>query len=167
MDNLSSKVTNHSINFIRDQIRKKTNYEFPYYTNTNAVENIVSDRNEFPYPRYYRGRADINVPIVYEREAGYRMAKPFKFHFKSNFDAKPRMCFQYPCTVDFPCRAPVSHPNAYCNKKKCKGKGCSDQQGAVIPSGDAEQPYSTDYTTYSSEDDTPIPIPCQYINISP
>ena len=38
MDNLSSKVTNHSIQYIQNQIRMKTNYAFPYYTNTNAVK---------------------------------------------------------------------------------------------------------------------------------
>ena len=58
MDNLSSKVTNHSIQYIQNQIQRKTNYSLPYYTNTNAVKNIVTDRNEFPYPRYYSGRAD-------------------------------------------------------------------------------------------------------------
>ena len=134
MDNLSSKVTNHSITYIQDQIRKKTDYAFPYYTNTNAVKNIITDRNEFPYPRFYRGRANINIPIVYEREAGYRLVKPFKFHFKSNFDATPRMCFQYPCTVDFPCRAPVPlEPNAYWINKKCKGRKdvVQDQKGEI------------------------------------
>lgn len=157
MDKLSQEVTNDSIKYIQQQIRRKTNYSLPYYTTTNAIKNSITDRNEFPYPRNYRGQANSLTPIIVEREAGYRMAKPFRFRFKSNYNAKPRMCFQYPCTVDFPCRA-IEHHKSSSKSSKC---------ASGVSTEDADQSYSTDYTTYSTEDDTPIPLPGAHIVISP
>lgn len=103
---LSDSTTDANITFVRNQIANKVNYNMPYYARTNDVNKCITDMDVFPYQRFYRGNAEKNYPIVYDRAAGWRP------RFDKENSPTPYLvpkadpvdyCFEAPCSTVYPC----------------------------------------------------------------
>jgi hypothetical protein len=69
-NDLTARLNEHSIEFIRSQIQKKLNG--PYFSTNSATTNVVTDMDHHPYSRWFRGVYYFPNPIIMEREAGWR-----------------------------------------------------------------------------------------------
>lgn len=58
-------------NNIQEQIKNKKNHN-PHFATTKQAKSVITDYDTFPYPRYFRGKPGSTLPIVAEREAGWR-----------------------------------------------------------------------------------------------
>lgn len=82
--------------------RKKYNTE-PYYATKRNVVQVITDYDELPYKRWYREIPEINVPIIAEREAGYRpLIKNIYIENKTEPE-KINHCFESACSIVYPC----------------------------------------------------------------
>ena len=69
-----------NVHNIRSQIYRKLE-DRPYIAPGNAVSEVYTDQDSFPYTRWYRGIAHYHdKPVVAEREAGYRPRKDQCYH---------------------------------------------------------------------------------------
>lgn len=74
----------------------------PFYSSGPTV---ITDMDNFPYKRYYRGRHDSDVPIIMDREAGWRQ------RCENNYAPVlpalevfyPNHCFQTATSTVYPC----------------------------------------------------------------
>lgn len=64
-------INSRNIENIRYQINMKKGSR-PYFSTSNTNRNVITDYDTFPYIRYFRGEAHSDLPIVAEREAGWR-----------------------------------------------------------------------------------------------
>jgi hypothetical protein len=73
-ENYAPKVNINERNMrnIQVEIQRKKYSEKPYFATHKNVVQVVTDYDELPYKRWYRGIPELEVPIVAEREAGYR-----------------------------------------------------------------------------------------------
>lgn len=98
------QMTVNNIEFVRSQIPYKQNYEFPYYAYEKDTYAVLTDFDHFPYKRAFRGIYDSSMPIILEREAGFRPRNDSCYKFVSMPEtSKPSYCWQYPCTNIMPC----------------------------------------------------------------
>ena len=67
----SKFLTDNNIMNVREQINKKKGLN-PYFATGDLVVGVVTDQDVFPYQRMFRGVPESSVPIVYERETGWR-----------------------------------------------------------------------------------------------
>lgn len=99
-------LNEHNVKNIREQIHAKK-MSTPYYATANQAKEVVTDYDTFPYPRYFRGVARSSVPIVAEREAGWRPRHDncYKVNEPANLPGAPypNNCFQAPCSTVYPC----------------------------------------------------------------
>ena len=91
---------------VRDQIaRKKGNT--PYFSNDNIVLGILTDYDNFPYNRFFRGIPSYSEPIVAEREAGWRIRNDDYYNRSVSYpevsEPYPNHCFQTACSTVRPC----------------------------------------------------------------
>jgi hypothetical protein len=104
--NITPVLNEYNIENIRSQIQAKK-MSLPYYSTANQAMEVVTDYDTFPYPRYFRGVANSTLPIVAEREAGWRMRRDecYKVIEPDNLPKKdpPNLCFQAPCSTVYPC----------------------------------------------------------------
>lgn len=90
----------HNVQF---EIKRKKYNERPYYATHSNVVQVVTDYDELPYKRWYRGFPESDVPIVAEREAGYRpLIRKIYFEEKSEPE-KINHCFESAGSVVYPC----------------------------------------------------------------
>ena len=54
------------------QIEQKTKYGKSFYATNESVGKTITDMDNFPYQRFYRGQYQSNEPIIFDRKAGYR-----------------------------------------------------------------------------------------------
>jgi hypothetical protein len=101
------KVTQNNVLYVREQIAKKLNYDMPYYARQQDVRRPVTDMDEFPYQRFYRGRYDINEPVVFDRDAGWRPRFDgcYKPQFVMEPTSTPAHCFETACSTVYPCNS--------------------------------------------------------------
>lgn len=97
-----------NVEFIRDQIDIKTSSSEPYYATVAHAKGVITDYDEFPYRRHYRGYYASANPIVDQRAAGFRPRidscyKPEMY--KQDTFCKPDLCWQSGSTVTYPCRS--------------------------------------------------------------
>lgn len=90
---------------IRAQINQKLNYSQPWYASANLAASVITDHDNFPYTRFYRGDFRKENPSVFEREAGYRKVnnscyRPMHVFPKSS---EPNLCWEGPCSWNGPC----------------------------------------------------------------
>ncbi len=107
----SEQVTLHNVHFVRQQIGHKLNYNTPYYATADTVGHSETDMDHFPYKRFFRGEYSDRNPIVLDREAGYR--KRIDACYRDLSITEPsyhEFCWQYPCSMLFPCNAPPPKP---------------------------------------------------------
>jgi hypothetical protein len=55
------------------QIKKKLDYNTPYYGKLGEVLYAETDFDNFPYNRFFRGVFNNPNPVIYDRKAGYRV----------------------------------------------------------------------------------------------
>ena len=100
-----SDLTANNINSIRYQIGLKLNYNVPYYATREAAGSVITDMDNFPYRRFFRGVYDESNPVVMEREAGYRPRRDSCYTKLSIPNpTKPNYCWEYPCSTVRPCK---------------------------------------------------------------
>ena len=92
-----------NVNFITEEI-KKLNGPKPYFFNPINNKEVITDYDNFPYNRWYRGSYKIDVPIIAEREAGWRVINNecYKDPINHGIPLKPKNIFQAACTTIFP-----------------------------------------------------------------
>ena len=108
---------------IQQWIQQKTNppsrsTDRVFITPASYLTHIATDLNEFPYPRYFRGRALSDVPYIFDREAGFQnilqVRDPSTVSPIANLATTDLYCFQPPCGTIFPCQA---NPNNRMNSQ--------------------------------------------------
>ncbi len=100
----SGERNNKNLENVRTQIIYKLNYNNPYYGGINPASSIVTDMDNFPYNRYFRGRHNCSNPIVFEREAGFRPLETKCYRTRCNIThVKPNYCFQFAPSTTIPC----------------------------------------------------------------
>ena len=99
-------INQNNMDIIRFQIAKKNDYSRPYYATREIAESCITDFDEFPYKRFFRGDYTKTTPTVIEREAGWRPLNNNCYTFEQ--ESKPcnaGFCWQYPCSTTHPCTA--------------------------------------------------------------
>jgi hypothetical protein len=71
MSNLTNMINRNNIDSVRQQIMYK-NSSMPFIPTLTNSSSVVTDMDEFPYKRYFRGIYYLSDPTVAEREAGWR-----------------------------------------------------------------------------------------------
>lgn len=90
---------------IEQQIFEKIHSSTPYFPPPRQIFDVVTDVNEQPYRRFFRGRPSSNEPIVWEREAGYNTIRgEIKNPTRVARTGGPP-CFQLPCSTILPCKS--------------------------------------------------------------
>jgi hypothetical protein len=100
-------VNQSNVKNIRQQIARKKE-STPYHATVTQSVQVLTDYDTFPYPRYYRGVPDSTVPIIAEREAGWRPRHDTCYSVVEPNDVPlypeyPNNCFQAACSTVFPC----------------------------------------------------------------
>ena len=103
-NNFTSVINNANVQNVRDQIAIKKG-SLPYLATVNQSSQVVTDYDTFPYPRYFRGVPESTVPIVAEREAGWRPRHDncYKVLEPQGEIRYPNHCWQGPCSLVLPC----------------------------------------------------------------
>lgn len=103
MSDLTARINEHSIEYIRSQIAKRNSV--PYFASNKAVTNVVTDMDHHPYTRWFRGVYYYPDPIIMEREAGWRPRKDSCYSVNSPpvIEENPSHCFESACSTIFPC----------------------------------------------------------------
>ena len=106
----SEDINTRNTQNIRYQINNKKGF-CPYYGTRMNNKNVITDYDTFPYSRYFRGDAHSDIPIVAEREAGWRPRNEdcYDSKYVRNESQKkhhdivtPRNFFQPPCSTVYP-----------------------------------------------------------------
>lgn len=82
---LTPLMNESNVGTVRTLISRKISH-IPYYATEQQAMSTFTDQDHFPYTRYYRGIAESSVPIVMEREAGWRPLN--------------NQCYRYCCCCD-------------------------------------------------------------------
>ena len=76
---------------------------FPFYSSGPTIE---TDTDVFPYPRYFRGIPESDVPVILEREAGWKPRHDMCYKNPTTVESKryyPNHCFQAAPSTVYPC----------------------------------------------------------------
>ena len=107
LDNIINK---RNITNLQYQINVKKGSD-PYFSTIQTNTNVITDYDTFPYTRYFRGVAESTVPIVAEREAGWRPRNEDcynSYYVRAEKQKKhhnivmPRNYFQPACSTMYP-----------------------------------------------------------------
>ena len=102
-DTSSIDVNLQNMANIQYQIQRKKYNETPYYATQSNVTQVITDYDELPYRRWYRGMPESEVPIIAEREAGYRPLIKRIYIEEKTEPEKINHCFESACSVVYPC----------------------------------------------------------------
>lgn len=108
MSEKTKYLNQHNIEKVRDNIQKKLSSE-PFYGCKDKENVILTDYDHFPYTRHFRGIARSEVPVVMEREAGWRARNDHCYKLNLPKDKTdgvipyPNHCFETGCKTTFPC----------------------------------------------------------------
>ena len=98
-----------------DQLIKMKQQSSPFMS---AGPTIVVDNDTMPYSRFYRGRFDSPIPVIFGREAGWKarcdqnyipLREPAELFY-------PNHCFQSAATTVYPCMP--EYQRKYSDKKE-------------------------------------------------
>ena len=114
-------INSKNIENIRSQIEQKKGFK-PYFATVDTTSAVLTDYDNFPYNRWFRGIPQYYEPIVAEREAGWRTVnnqcyKPKK-DFNQYFNGGDLYCFQPACSTVYPCK-PNYSPGNTLNNERC------------------------------------------------
>ena len=74
----SEVVNEYNENSIQQEINRKK-HSSPYFATIKQAQQVITDYDVFPYPRYFRGQYNASFPIIAEREAGWRPRNPLEY----------------------------------------------------------------------------------------
>jgi len=100
---LSSKDIYTANKNIVNRIVAYKNGSIPYYSSGPSAD---VDNDVFPYTRFYRGQYTSDVPIIIDREAGWKPVKNSCYKdpvIKPEADLYPNHCFQAAPSTTYPC----------------------------------------------------------------
>ena len=103
---LTYKLNEQNRRVVADQIRILQSSFNPYVATENLANSVITDRDHFPYSRFYRSNPMESVPIIMEREAGFRPVDEACYDAPNRllmYDKYPAHCFQTPCSTVKPC----------------------------------------------------------------
>lgn len=107
---VSQRLTDHSTNFIRQLVAQK-NSSYPLTVSNAAIVNVVTDMdsNSVDYGRRFRGQYMSSVPIIFERETGWRevSADGYKLNNPKVKVPEPDIMFSPACTTILPNHADI------------------------------------------------------------
>ena len=106
MEDSSYDINIQNEKSVQRQINEKNSCS-PFFATIRDASQTITDYDTFPYPRWFRGVPQSNIPIIAEREAGwrtrhdncYKITKPVV----CNDNTYPNHCFQGPCNLVVPC----------------------------------------------------------------
>ena len=81
-------INYNNVNNIQEQIKNKKQPN-PYFATTKQAKSVITDYDTFPYPRYFRGKPESSLPIVAEREAGWRPRHDDAYKSKVELELTP------------------------------------------------------------------------------
>lgn len=94
----------NNIQNIKNQIQYKLDYNKPFYVFDDTARFVVTDMDHFPYKRFFRGIYDSDMPVVFEREAGYSQLRNWCYQsLRDPKVDKAKYCWEGPCSVTYPC----------------------------------------------------------------
>lgn len=108
--NFENTINKRNIDNLQAQINVKKSCQ-PYFSTKQTNTNVLTDYDTFPYTRYYRGIAESTVPIIAEREAGWRPRNEDcydSYYVRAEKQKKhhdivmPRNYFQPACSTVYP-----------------------------------------------------------------
>lgn len=89
---------------LKYQIAQKTKYGKSFYATNQTVGKTITDMDNFPYQRFYRGEYQSNQPIIFDREAGYRHVSNSCYSTVPSYSVEyPNYCFESACSTIYPC----------------------------------------------------------------
>lgn len=97
---------------IQTQIELKRNLSKPYYATQGIVGDVISEYNVFPFNRWYKGQAFSTLPIVDERNAGWRIAQSPQLEQINEKSMTKNMSFEAPCSTIFPSTKATNMPTS-------------------------------------------------------
>jgi len=110
----SFPINQNNRDIIQFQINQKTQYDVPFYATKELAQSTITDMDEFPYKRFFRGEYANPCPVVFEREAGWRPLHNACYQKIGHPQlCDPHYCWQFPCSTVWPCR-----PNQELMKKQ-------------------------------------------------
>mgnify|MGYP006000099363 CR=1 FL=1 len=100
-------VNDLNVSHVRRQIERKKGPD-PYHATVTQSVQVLTDYDTFPYPRYFRGVPNSTVPIVAEREAGWRPRHDMCYNVVEpngvpEYPPYPNHCFSSACSTTYPC----------------------------------------------------------------
>jgi len=116
---MNNKDNSRARDIISIQIKNKIQYAKAYYANDETSTSVITDMDRFPYPRWYRGIANSDHPVIIEREAGYHMILK-DVPVPKQKSEKPRHVFSSPCSTVLPLyakEAPSETASQFCVDK--------------------------------------------------
>lgn len=101
---LTTYITNQNIDSVRYQIAMKQGNN-PYYGTVDSAASVITDMDNYPYNRFFRGEYNSPNPIVFEREAGWRPVHNTCYTNLHNSEQSPypNHCFEGACSSVYPC----------------------------------------------------------------
>lgn len=114
-------INSTNIENIRYQIAQKQGFR-PYFASVDTTSAVLTDYDNFPYNRWFRGIPNHFEPIVAEREAGFRPINNQCYNpekdYKQDLDRGDLYCFQPSCSTVYPCK-PNYNPGNTLNNDRC------------------------------------------------
>ena len=106
---LTNNINSRNVQNVRYQINNKKGYNV-YYSTDQTNKNVITDYDTFPYSRWFRGEYNSEIPIIAEREAGWRPRNEdcYSSSFiknekqKKHHDINPKHYFQPACSIVYP-----------------------------------------------------------------
>jgi hypothetical protein len=107
----NNHINRDNVDAIKNQIAYKLNYSTPFYATIQNATATITDQDQFPYQRYFRGVYNDTTPTVMEREAGWRPRYDdcYKQIVTPTY-YRPNFCWEGPCSTIYPCN-PEMAPN--------------------------------------------------------
>jgi len=101
---LTKNFNDLNVDSVRRQIKHKQSSK-PYMASIQDTTSVVTDMDNFPYNRFFRGVYHSSDPVVMEREAGWRPVQNNCYNTirKSEKDSYPRHCWESACSTVYPC----------------------------------------------------------------
>lgn len=104
---MSEAINRGNVRNVRAQIVEKK-MSRPYHATICDADQVLTDYDTFPYPRWWRGVAGLSEPVVAEREAGWRPRRDPCYRLNNAVEESPypNHCFEAACSTVFPCYPP-------------------------------------------------------------
>ena len=114
-------INSKNIENIRSQIIQKKGFK-PYFANVDTTSAVLTDYDNFPYNRWWRGIPEHYEPIVAEREAGWRRINNDCYRPKKDYTPDNNRgniyCWQPAASTVYPCKPNVPNTNML-NSERC------------------------------------------------